>query len=159
MRIEKKLEDTYTACMVEGMFTPQADLKPDQIRSMLNLALADHESVKEWQKTAPKDSKQWNAIYKLAYDVLHSLSEALIRFDKIKAQSHECVFAYLCEKHPELELDWNFFERARTARNRSVYYGEPISYNQWKESELQMNLYIATLKKEIEKRLDGHQDD
>ncbi len=149
MREEKTQSNIYAACSKEGSFVPLAKIDIDQINAMLVVALDDYETVEEWRKKVPKESKQWNAIYKLAYDVLHTLSESFLAFDKIKARTHECVFAYLCEKHPELELDWNFFEKIRTVRNRSMYYGESISYQHWKAVELQISLYINVLKKTI----------
>ena len=153
MRKEKELGGAFTECTNAGSFIPLAKVDIDQIKSMLAVAMIDFETVKEWQNKAAKESGQWNAIYKVAYDVLHTLSEAFIVFDKIKARSHECVFAYLCEKHSELDFDWNFFEKVRITRNRSIYYGDFVSCQQWKEIELQINLYINTLKKVIEQKL------
>jgi len=71
----------------------------------------------------------------------------------VKSFNHKCLFAYLCVKHPELELDWNFFEKIRTIRNGIHYYGIAISQKDWKEVELQMNLYIKLLKKAVEDKL------
>ena len=121
MRRKRAQANTFAACSQEGSYTPLAKIDADQIRAMLSVAIADYETVQEWRKRAPKESGQWNAIYKLAYDVLHALAEAFLAFDRVKARTHECVFAYLCEKHPDLEFDWNFFERIRVRRNRSIY--------------------------------------
>lgn len=153
MRNEKTLQNTFSACSSEGSFTPLAKIDVDKINSMVRVALTDLESVKNWQKKASKESGQWNAIYKVAYDVLHTLAEALLSSERVKARTHECVFSYLCEKHPELVLDWNFFEKVRSIRNRSIYYGEPASYKHWNEVELQMMLYIDCLRKAVEKKL------
>ncbi|HLC84473.1 MAG TPA: hypothetical protein VJH22_01640 [Candidatus Nanoarchaeia archaeon] len=79
--------------------------------------------------------------------------EAFVRFDRIKSNNHQCLFAHLCEKHPELELDWSFLEKVRTKRNEIQYYGRPATCAEWKEIELQMMLYIKTLKTAIEQRL------
>lgn len=100
-----------------------------------------------------KNGPEWNAIFKLHYDVLHQLAEALCLFDGIKVNTHECLFAYICEKHQELDFAWNFLEDVRRKRNRSIYYGEPATYQDWKRTELQLNLYINVLKKTIEKKL------
>ena len=51
-------------------------------------------------------------------------------------------------------LTLNVFEKARTKRNGINYYGIPAAYEDWKEVELQFNLYIKKLKKEILKRLE-----
>ena len=154
--LNKRSQGTiFAACTEEGSFIPIAKTDYDLIRDMLHVALVDYESAKQWQKQAPKESGQWNAIYKLTYDVFHALAEAFLLFDKIKARTHECLFAYLVAKHPELEFDWNFLEKIRTRRNRSIYYGEPSSYSDWKSIELQLGLYISALRKEIDNELMG----
>lgn len=153
MHKDKTQSSTFSACSNEGSYIPLSKIDTDHIRDMLKVSMVDLETVNEWRGKAPKQSGQWNAIFKLAYDVLHGLCEAFLAFDKLKAKTHECVFAYMCEKHQELEWDWNFFEKLRTLRNRSIYYGEPVSYQHWEGMQLQMLLYIKTLKKEVEKRL------
>jgi hypothetical protein len=153
MHKDRTQSGIYAACSAEGSFIPLAKMDLEQISGMLKVALADLETVNFWQKRAPKDSSQWNAIYKLSYDVFHALAEAFLLFDMVKAKTHECIFAYLCEKHPELEFDWNFLERIRTKRNRSLYYGEPASYTDWNGISLQIHLYISALRKAIEEKL------
>ena len=48
----------------------------------------------------------------------------------------------------------SFFEKVRTKRNGINYYGERVSYEDWKSIEVQMKIYISTLRKEITKRLE-----
>ena len=45
------------------------------------------------------------------------------------------------------------FREVRTKRNGINYYGEHVTYNDWKSIEVQIKLYISTLKKEVEKKL------
>lgn len=91
----------------------------------------------------------WRIIYTLHYDILRSLCEALIQSDGMKVSNHQETFAYVCIKHPQLEFDWNFFEKIRTARNRNKYEGKDIFKNDWKEIDIQMKLYIDTLIKSV----------
>ena len=150
---EKTQKEIYKKCDEEGSFIPLAEISIEKIKSMLKIALIDLKSSKEWIKKAPKESEQWNAIFKINYDSLHTLLEAFVTFDKLKIKTHECLFSYVCEKYSELEFDWNFFEKIRTKRNRSLYYGEIINYKDWEQVRLQLNLYINTIKKEIEEKL------
>lgn len=143
----------YTNCEGEGSFLPVAEPDLHQIEAMLTLAESDLQAAKDWIKQAPKDGPHWNAIFRLHYDILHLLLEAFVLFDALKAKTHECLFAYVCEKHRELEFSWDFLEGIRRKRNRSVYYGEPATYQQWKEIELQLNLYISMLKRVITEKL------
>ena len=150
---ERTQKYIYEACEEEGSFIPLVEIDIEKIKSMLKTASADLESNNEWIKNARKESNQWNAIFKINYDILHLLVEAFLIFDKIKARTHECLFTYLCEKHSELEFDWRFFEKIRTIRNGSLYYGKLITYKEWEEIQFQLNLYINGLKKEIEIKL------
>ncbi|HLC80816.1 MAG TPA: hypothetical protein VJG31_03520 [Candidatus Nanoarchaeia archaeon] len=153
MHRERTLNGIYAACQEEGSFVPKYGLNKEQVKTTLSVALTDWETARSWVKKAPKESGQWNALYKLHYDILHGLVETFLLCDKVKARTHECLFAYLCEKHPELELSWGFFEKIRTKRNGSLYYGQPLSYADWKEIEMQINLYLHTMKEAIEKAL------
>lgn len=153
MHKERTLDNVYSACEKEGSFIPLAKIDKEQIKSMVGIALVDYDSAKGWAKETPKESGRWNAIYKIHYDVLHTLAEAFVLFDVIKTKTHEALFAYLCKKHEELVLDWGFLEMIRTKRNGSIYYGSPISYGDWKEAELKMNVYINAIKKAVEEKL------
>lgn len=140
--------EAYAWCTVEGMFKPQEEVDAERIKANLRIAEEDLESGKDSLK-----KKRWNSAYKTYYDVLHLLVEAFLRFDKVKSKNHQCLFAYLCVRHPELELEWGFFEKVRTKRNGINYYGSLVMMKDWKEAELQMNLYLNLLKEEIKKRL------
>ncbi|MBI4016457.1 MAG: hypothetical protein HY363_02070 [Candidatus Aenigmarchaeota archaeon] len=145
--------ERYARCSTEGSIIPVAEVDLGQIQTMLTLSLQDWQAVRGWAVKSAKNGPEWNAIFKLHYDVLHQLAEALCLFDGIKVNTHECLFAYICEKHQELDFAWNFLEDVRRKRNRSIYYGEPATYQDWKRTELQLNLYINVLKKTIEKKL------
>lgn len=92
-------------------------------------------------------------VFTMHYEALRICIEALMIFDKIVSKNHECLFSYLCVKKPEFNPDWNLFEKIRIKRNGVNYYGEAVSYDEWKEAEPQFNLYISALKKAIEKKL------
>ena len=94
-----------------------------------------------------------NTLYKLHYDIIHFLVEAFIMFDKIKSQNHECLFAYICNEHKELDLDWFFFEQLRVKRNGIHYYGSKVSKEDFKKIEIQFNLYSNLLIKQIKQNL------
>lgn len=150
---DRSQDSIYSACESEGSFIPLSRTDVEQVRSMVKIALIDFDSAKKWADNASRDSGQWNAIYKINYDVLHSLAEVFVMFEKVKAKTHECLFAYLCNKHPELGLDFGFFDKVRTKRNGSVYYGSPISYDDWNEVKLQLILYISAIRKAVEEKI------
>jgi len=146
-------KEAFLKCKKEGRFIVTEETDIEKIKATLKIAEGDIESANFIKKNLSKQSNQWNSVYKLYYDALHELSESYLRFENIKIDNHQCLFAYLCEKHPELEFNWDFFEKVRTKRNGINYYSTPISSEDWKEVELQFNLYIKKLKEEIERKL------
>ncbi len=148
-------QEVILKCKREGKILFIEDTDVEKIKTIMTIAQADTDSAAFLAKHIPKQSTQWSSVYKLYYDALHELTESFLQFDKIKIDNHQCLFAYLCEKHPECELDWDFFEKIRTKRNGVHYYGKPISFEDWKEIELQVILYIKKLREEIKKRLEN----
>ena len=142
-------EEAYEKCEADGMFLPQQDTDFRKINSMLAIIEEDLKTIEELQHK----NDRFNTLYKLSYDVLHILTEAFLLFDKIKSANHQCLFAYLCMQHPELELDWDFFEKVRTKRNGIHYYGSSVGRAEWKEISLQIIVYINTLHRKIREKL------
>lgn len=145
--------EAFAKCKKEGRFIVVEEADTEKIRSTLDIADADVEAANSIKKNLPKQSNQWNSVYKLYYDALHELAESFLEFEKVKIDNHQCLFAYLCEKHSELGFSWDFFEKVRTKRNGINYYGVPVSFDDWKEVELQFSLCIKKLREEIVKRL------
>ncbi len=141
-------EEMYDKCVTEGSFKNLDIIDVERIKTNLRIAEENLITAKE---TLVK--KRWNVTYQMFYDALHLLVDAYLRFDKVKSRNHICLFAYLCVKHPELELNWDFFEKVRTKRNGINYYGTLVIEKDWKEVAIQFNLYINLLKKEIENKL------
>lgn len=153
-------KEVFMDCKKEGKFIISEDTDLEKIKSTLIIAQADIDSSDLIRKQLSgsqhsRDSPQWSSVFKLYYDALHELVEAFLRFDRIKIDNHRCLFAYLCNEHPELEFDWSFFEKIRTTRNGINYYGTPIDFEGWKEVELQIKLYTQKLIEEINRKLAG----
>ena len=146
-------KEAFLKCEKEGKFIVIEDIDIEKIKSTLRISEGDIESADYVKKNLSKESNQWNSVYKLYYDALHELTESFLKFERIKIDNHQCLFAYLCEKHPELDFDWDFFEKVRTKRNGINYYGIPITSQDWKEVEIQFNLYIKKLREEIKKKI------
>ncbi|MBI2130114.1 hypothetical protein HYU07_07865 [Candidatus Woesearchaeota archaeon] len=149
-------KEAFLKCKKEGKFIATEEAGIEKIKATLIIAEGDVEAANAIKKNLPKQSNQWNSVYKLFYDALHELAESFLRFEKIKIDNHQCLFSYLCEKHTELELSWDFFEKARTKRNGINYYGTPITFEDWKEVELQFGLYVNKLKEEIKKKIGSY---
>ncbi len=146
-------KEVFESCQNDGFYRDQSEPDAKEIQTMVNIGLAILRQAQKLIPLTPQDAIDWTVIFTMQYDALHQFTDAFLRFDRIKSSNHQCLFAYLCEKHPELDFDWGFLEEIRTKRNGVHYYGTPVSYTEWKKREVQINLYINTLKKAIEEKL------
>lgn len=153
MRKPKTLEETYDSCLTEGHINESIEVNYDKIRSLIQNADICLRTASIVIKAISQKDKEWMSVYLNHYDSLRICVEAFLEFDKIEIPNHECLFAYLCLRHPELDFDWNFLNNARRKRNGINYYGEQLTYDDWKNSELQFKLSISALKKEISEKL------
>jgi len=153
MRKPKTLEQVYDECLADGMFIEIGKLNQQKLRDMIENAEINIESAETLKKAIGKQDRKWMSVYIHYYESLRIYAEVLIQTSGKKISNHKCIFAFLCVKYPDLEFDWNFFEKIRIKRNQANYYGEKITYDHWKADELQFKVYISTLKKEVEKRL------
>ncbi len=148
---EKTLEETYDKCIAEGSIIPLLKIDHEKIRFLLKKSLEDLESIKE----ASKSKKlSYDFLLKAHYETMHFLASCVLLLDKVKSLNHECLFAYLCTKHPELDSDWGFFQKIRTKRNGITYYFESITKEEWTQLELQFTVYIKTLENHIKSKLE-----
>lgn len=153
--IDERLAQAYDSCVVDGLIVPQQDYVLPQLKNMLEGSKSSFRFVKKAKEIKDAD---WGTVYRNYYDILHLLCDAFVRLDRVKISNHKCLFAYLCSKHAELEFDWDFFEKVRAKRNGANYYGSVISREDWKEVELQAELYISHLINVLEEKLPESDD-
>lgn len=146
---ERTPEEVYDNLITQG-FYEEAGFDKDEILKIKTLTLEDYEFGKTLRKLP---SPNWRVIFNIHYDVVRELCDVLMRFVKQKTSNHQGVFAFVVVKFPELDFDWNFFETIRNVRNNNKYRGIDIVEETWKKVALQIDLYVTTLVKEIEKRL------
>ena len=146
------LDKTYHFCVSSGNIK-EKNVDIELIKSLKIVADNGFEFISNVMKTIPKDSTYWTFVFRDHYESLRGLIEAYLLFDGIEADSHQCKNAYLCFKHPELELDWDFLEIIRLKRNAINYRGKLLKYDDWNTLRLRFELHISALKKELEKKL------
>jgi hypothetical protein len=149
----KTAEQAYDECLTQGFINEIGTINREKASSLAENAETSISTAQIIIKAIDKKAKEWLSVYTHYYEALRMLTEALLIFNKVSISNHQCLFACLCTHHPDLELDWDFFEKIRTKRNKANYYGEQINYDDWREAETQLKLYISTIKKEIDKRL------
>ena len=73
------------------MLIPQKEVDIHKIKSMLQIVEEDLKTIEELKQK----SDRFNTVYKLSYDVLHTLTEAVLLFNQVKSANHQCLFASL----------------------------------------------------------------
>lgn len=148
---QKTLNEVYNECLSNGQFRDKEGADTDRVKTMVQLSNTFLESAQDIQKNLAPESLKWSAVYSLYYDALRELASAFARLDNKEIANHQCLFAYACDKEPE--LNWDFFEKARTKRNGIEYYGSAATYEDFKEMKMQFQLYINFLKKKVMEKL------
>ncbi|MBS3119888.1 hypothetical protein J4475_03630 [Candidatus Woesearchaeota archaeon] len=146
------LDKTYKLCMSTGRIKEKS-VDIELIKSLKIVAEKGLAFINSKLKYIPKDSTDWTFVFRDNYESLRGLIEAYLLFDGIEADNHQCKNAYICFKHPELELDWEFLETIRLKRNAINYRGQLMKHDDWKVLKLKFELHINALRNEIEKKL------
>lgn len=145
----ENLDNAYNRCEEEGFLKKQDEIDTELIKSLLARTKEGVESFKAMEKVVKYNS----ILFHNKYDILREIVSAFILFDKIKSSNHLCLFAHLCKKHPELELNWEDFETFRILRNQICYEGKEVSDDVWKKIRVKFDIYIRTFIKEVENKL------
>jgi len=148
------LNKTYDKCIAFGNIKEKAVVDTELIMSIKNMAEMGISFIKKQSDNLEKNSEEWTFVFRDYYEALRNLIEAFLLFDKIDCNNHQCKNAYICLKHPELDMDWNFLETVRLKRNAINYKGQMLNYKDWNRFKLQFDLHIKMLKEEIEKKLE-----
>jgi len=146
------LQKTYELCLNTGNIK-EKETDIELIKSLKIVAEKGLEFINNVSKNIPQDSSHWTFVFREHYESLRGLIEAYMLFDGIEVDNHQCKNAHLCFKYPELELNWEFLETIRLKRNAVNYRGQLLKYDDWKLLQLEFNLHISALKKEIEKKI------
>lgn len=146
---ERTPEQVYEDLAAQGMYE-EANLDRDELEKIIKITIEDYEFGESLEKI---DKANWRIIFNIHYDILRELCNLLMVFKKQKISSHQGLFAFIILNFPELNLDWKFFETVRKMRNQNKYMGTDVTRDMWRKIKFQINLYISTMKKEIEKKL------
>ncbi|HIJ10931.1 TPA: hypothetical protein HA278_02635 [Candidatus Woesearchaeota archaeon] len=144
-------QEVYDKLATEGSYQ-EAHLDKDEVKKVLTMTMEDYECGKTVRKMS---HPSWRVVFNVHYDVFRELCDQLMRFKKQKVSNHQGLFAFIVLHFEDLALDWDFLEKIRTTRNKNKYEGLDISKQVWQQAELQFDLYISGLKKEIEEKLNS----
>ena len=93
-------KEAFLKCKKEGRSFVVEYISEERIKATLAISESDLASANFLKINLDQKSIQWNTVYKLYYDALHELAEALLRFKKIKIDNHQCLFVYLSQRTP-----------------------------------------------------------
>ncbi|MBU0456727.1 MAG: hypothetical protein ABH824_07590 [Nanoarchaeota archaeon] len=141
-------EQVYDQLSTEGLYE-EANLDKDEVKKVLTMTQEDYQFGKGLRKLT---NPSWRVIFNIHYDVFRELCEQLMRFEHQKISNHQGLFAFIVLNFEELGLDWNFLENIRTIRNKNKYQGLDISKLMWRSVELQFDIYISAIEKEIKEK-------
>jgi len=139
------LQATYHLCMGSGKLREKV-VDQELVRSLVTVADSGLAFIKRQAKDLPKDSTDWTFVFRDHYEALRALIAAYLLLDGMESDNHQCQNAYLCSKHPELDLDWVFLETVRLRRNAVNYRGLLLTYQDWKGFALGFDLHISALR-------------
>lgn len=148
----KTLEEAYDFCLANGQFTSLNEVNIEKVKSLMENAEININSALILAKAIEKNAKEWMNVFTLHYEALRIYAEALLHLEKMTTANHQGLFAALCQKFSYLDLDWDFLERIRTKRNGINYFGERVTFEDWKSVEVQIKLYLSALRKKLEER-------
>ena len=148
------LDKTFKLCTSMGSIREKS-VDIELIKSLTIIAEKGLAFINSTAKNISKDSTDWTFVFRDHYEALRGLIEAYLLFDGIEADNHQCKNAYICFKHPELELDWEFLETIRLKRKAINYRGQLLHFDEWKLFQLKFELHINLLKKEIKRKLEN----
>jgi len=146
-------KECYDSCLANGMFEKRASINIQRIRSLVENAQTSISQADILSKAIKEEAREWMGVYIDYYEALRIYAEALLLFEKTTIANHQCLFAYICQNHPALNLSWDLLEEIRKKRNGVHYYGEHITYDDWKRVETNVKLHISILKQELNKNL------
>ncbi len=147
------LEKAYDRCVAYHGIRDEKDVETEQIQRLVDVSAKELDFVKGIKKNVKKDSSDWTFVFRHYFDSLGCLLEAFMLFDGVTSNSPQCKHSYLCLKHPELELDWEFLETIRIKREGINKRGFMLGHQDWQMMELKFELCISKMKEEIGKKL------
>lgn len=139
----KDLDKVYNQCVSEGNLQEPEEIDFERAKSLLDAAEHDLNTLED---IIPMMEKKMNfsLIWSNQYEVVRQLVQGILLLEKIRSENHQCLYAYICTKHKEWDIDWETIETMRLLRNKVHYEGKPVSAETWKEYRPKFQVYIRT---------------
>lgn len=152
MRKVKNLNEVYNQCVTEGSLQEPEEIDLEKAKSLLDNAEQDLDTLKETIPIMEK-KKNFNLIWSSKYEIIRQLVQGILLLEKVNSDNHQCLYAYICVKHSDWDIDWETIETMRLLRNGVHYEGRPVNADTWKDYKLKFDIYTRTFIKILKKRL------
>jgi len=148
----KNLDEVYNQCVAEGNLQEPEDVDIEKAKSLLDNAELDLKSVKDTSSILEKN-RNFGKIWSDRYEIIRQLVQGILILDKINSNNHQCLYAHICVKHPDWEIDWETIETMRLLRNGVHYEGRPVDAETWKQYKLKFEIYTHAFIKILKEKL------
>ena len=142
MRIEY-LKIAYDKCVNTGSIRKANDVDSEKAKTLLENAELDIDSLKD-ATTLFEKKNNFGFLWSNHYEIIRQLVAGILLFEKVISDNHKCLYAYICTKHGEWDIDWKTIETMRLLRNGVHYEGRSVSAETWKEYKLKFQVYTQT---------------
>jgi hypothetical protein len=148
----KKLDEVYQQCVAQGKLQEPEEIDVERAQSLLDTSSFDLKSCNDITPILEKN-KNFGMLWTGRYEVIRQLVQGILLLEKVKSGNHQCLYAHLCKKHPEWEIDWETIETMRLLRNGVHYEGRAIPEQTWKEYKMKFEVYTRTFKSILKDKL------
>lgn len=146
------LKIAYDKCVDSGLLKKANEIDSEKAKTLLENAELDIDSLTD-ATTLFEKKNNFGLLWSNHYEIIRQLVAGILLFEKIISDNHTCLYAYLCTKHEDWEIDWETIETMRLLRNSVHYEGRPVSAEIWKEYKLKFQVYIRTFIKILKQKL------
>ena len=102
----------------------------EKAKTLLENAELDIDSLKDATALFEKKNN-FGLLWSNHYEIIRQLVAGILLFEKTISNNHKCLYAYICTKHKEWEIDWETIETMRLLRNSVHYEGRPVTAEIW----------------------------
>jgi len=152
MKEIKDLDIIYNKCVAEGNLQEPEEIDIEKSKSLLDNVNQDLDTLKDIIPIMEK-KKNYSLIWSNNYELFRQLVQGILLLEKVRSGNHQCLYAYICTKHNEWNIDWETIETMRLLRNGVHYEGRPVSAETWKEYKLKFHVYIQSFIKILTQRI------
>lgn len=146
------LKIAYDKCIDTGSLKKSNEVEIEKAITLLKNAELDIDSLKD-AVTLFEKKNNFGFLWANHYEIIRQLVAGILLFEKIISDNHKCLYAYICTKHKEWQIDWKTIETMRLLRNGVHYEGRPVSAEIWKEYKLKFTVYIHTFIKILRQKI------